>query len=265
MTVTSGRNLDNGKLHGIISILSSKSQWMPVNQEKPAEAEWRLWRKANRLWSMEDGTLRQPLGDWLYDLSKCRISNFAYRYQRRLFIRTQSGYRRCRLVQPNKFHETGHTVTREHIPSRAHPVEATTAGQHAWTIIHSTHVLLEVDSCQRPPFFYAFTISDDISTSFAAGSDGSEKYGTDGAFGWMISNDSGERVAAGMGPSRGWRMDSYRAECSGMLSLLRFLIRLGAYTFHVGSWNGTIGTDSRSMLEKLFGTTRVREGDYYKP
>ena len=164
----------------------------------------------------------------------------------------------------------------------------TTAGQHAWTIIHSTNVLPAVDSCQRriatfedylltldaweydllrysTLFFDAFTISNDLSTSFAAGSDGSEKYGTDGAFGWMISNDSGERVASGMGPSRGWRMDSYRAECSGMLSLLRFLIRLGAYTFHVGSWNGTIGTDSRSMLEKLFGTTRVREGDYYKP
>lgn len=64
-----------------------------------------------------------------------------------------------------------------------------------------------------------------------------------------------------MGPSRGWRMDSYRAECSGMLSILRFLIRvLGEYVFRVGNWCGTIGTDSQSMLEKLFGNKKVREG-----
>ena len=94
-----------------------------------------------------------------------------------------------------------------------------------------------------------------------AGSDGSEKYGTDGAFGWMISNAVGERAAAGMGPSRGWRMDSYRAECSGMLSLLRFLIRVGEYTFRVDSWCGTIGTDSQSMLEQLFGQSTVRSGE----
>ncbi len=166
---------------------------------------------------------------------------------------------------------------------RAHPVDVATLGQHAWTIIHSTNVSPVLDSSQTriatfedylltldaweydllrhsTLFSDAFTVSDDIRTSFVAGSDGSEKYGTDGAFGWMISNDSGERVAAGMGPSRGWRMDSYRAEYSGMLSLLRFLIRLGEYTFRVDSWSGTIGTDSRSMLDKLFGIARVREG-----
>jgi hypothetical protein len=93
-------------------------------------------------------------------------------------------------------------------------------------------------------FADAFTINDDLRTSFLAGSDGSETYSTDGAFGWMISNGSGERAASGMGPSRGWRMDSYRAECSGMLSLLRFLI-----------------TDSQSMLEKLFGRAKARSGE----
>jgi hypothetical protein len=76
----------------------------------------------------------------------------------------------------------------------------------------------------------------------------------------MLSNVSGERAAAGMGPSRGWRIDSYRAECSGMLSLLRFLIRLGEYTFRVDQWSGTIGTDSHSMLERLFGSKTVKDG-----
>jgi hypothetical protein len=46
-----------------------------------------------------------------------------------------------------------------------------------------------------------------------------------------------------------------------MLSLLRFLIRLGEYTFRVDNWKGTIGTDSQSMLEKLFGRTKVKSGE----
>ena len=54
-------------------------------------------------------------------------------------------------------------------------------------------------------------------------------------------------------------MDSYRAECSGMLSCLRFLIRLGEYTHRTDEWTGIIGTDSRSMLEKLFGKQNLRE------
>ena len=55
-------------------------------------------------------------------------------------------------------------------------------------------------------------------------------------------------------------MDSYRAECSGMLSCLRFLPRLGEYTQRAEGWTGTIGTDSKSMLvEKVFGSENVRE------
>jgi hypothetical protein len=52
-------------------------------------------------------------------------------------------------------------------------------------------------------FADAFTINNDLRTSFLAGSDGLEMYSTNEAFGWMISNGSGERAASGMGPSRG--------------------------------------------------------------
>jgi hypothetical protein len=50
-------------------------------------------------------------------------------------------------------------------------------------------------------------------------------------------------------------MDSYRAECTGMLSLLRFLIRLAVYTNMDDPWRGLIGTDSQSMLDRLYGKT----------
>ena len=54
---------------------------------------------------------------------------------------------------------------------------------------------------------------------YAGGTDGSVKYGTHGSFGWNLSNPEGERMATAMGPSRGSKMDSYRAECTGMLSM----------------------------------------------
>jgi hypothetical protein len=44
-----------------------------------------------------------------------------------------------------------------------------------------------------------------------------------GAFGWAISNDKGERVATGMGPASGASPDSFRAEAYGMLVTLCFL------------------------------------------
>ena len=75
-----------------------------------------------------------------------------------------------------------------------------------------------------------------------------EKFRTNGAFGWMKSNSAGEPAAKGMGPSRGLVMESYHA-----LAILRFLVGVAEYTDMFGGWNGTIGTDSHSMLDSLFG------------
>ncbi|KAI2498549.1 hypothetical protein MHU86_15945 [Fragilaria crotonensis] len=115
----------------------------------------------------------------------------------------------------------------------------------------------EVDLLRHTDLFVdPYTACLELHQGFEAGSDGSEKYGTDGSFGWMISTSQGERVATGMGPSRGYVMDSYRAECSGMLSILRFLLRLSEYTNMIEPWDGTIGTDSQSMLDTIFGRDR---------
>ena len=47
-------------------------------------------------------------------------------------------------------------------------------------------------------------------------------------------------------------MDSYRAECTGMLSFLRFLVRLDHYVNMDDRWRGLIGTDSQSVLNTLY-------------
>ena len=104
----------------------------------------------------------------------------------------------------------------------------------------------------------SFTVSLQHEIGFTAGTDGSEKYVTDGAFGWALGTFDGVRTAWGMGPSRGLRMDSDRAECSGMLSILRFSVRLGKYTNKAEEWSGIIGTDSQSILKTLFSQANVQ-------
>ena len=54
-----------------------------------------------------------------------------------------------------------------------------------------------------------------------------------------------------MGPARGAKMDSYRAECTGMLTFLQFLIRLSLFANMDDPWKGLAGTDSQSMLDRL--------------
>ena len=113
----------------------------------------------------------------------------------------------------------------------------------AWEVDLLRHTELFVD-----PRMTCFSLQ----PQFFAGCDGSSKFGTHGAFGWTISTHLEERAATGMGPSRGEAMDSYRAECSGMLSFLRFLIRLAEFTAMFEPWCGVLGTDSQSLIDRLF-------------
>jgi hypothetical protein len=54
-----------------------------------------------------------------------------------------------------------------------------------------------------------------------------------------------------MGPASGRKPTSYRAEAYGLLSLLRFLIRLREFSHMHEEWSGEIATDSKSVLDTL--------------
>jgi hypothetical protein len=187
--------------------------------------------------------------------------------QRKYFICRRERSHQIFLQRPQQ-------ILLQDIPKRAVPVEITEDGRDRWSIVKRTALIRvhrqptiatfkdyihsleawEIDLLQHSELIAdAFTICLELQDAFAAGSDGSEKFGTDGAFGWALSNMEGERAARGMGPSRGSVMNSYRSECSGLLALLRFLVRLAEYTSMEGTWTGTIGTDSQSMLDTIFG------------
>ena len=283
LTNTKGDRLDPSKLKGQQSLFSTSSTWLAAHQEKPSDTEWKLWAQANRLWSDVEGKLHQPLGHWIQQLPKRRIQHFAYTSRHKLFVRNQHGYIKCRRLRNGVYEENANKLVSIHaLPANVIPVEVEPVDQTRWKVTDVTYLfhqpaqtsrdcatfdeyLANLDAWEydllRHTTLFAdpYTISLEHQTDFRAGSDGSEKHGTEGAFGWMISNREGKRTASGMGPSRGLRMDSYRAECSGMLSLLRFLVRIGEYTQRVEVWSGKIGTDSKSMLEKLFGERNLRE------
>ena len=54
-----------------------------------------------------------------------------------------------------------------------------------------------------------------------------------------------------MGPARGRTLHSYRAEAYGMLSLLRFLLRIKEFTDMHEPLTGVIATDSQGVLDTL--------------
>ena len=62
LVMVSGRGLDNNKLLGKSSLLSRITSHMHVYRERPSDAEWKLWKKANRQWSNDQGRLYQSLG-----------------------------------------------------------------------------------------------------------------------------------------------------------------------------------------------------------
>ena len=110
----------------------------------------------------------------------------------------------------------------------------------------------ESDLLQHTELFLdPYSISVALSHGVRVVSDGSEKYGTHGAFGWMLSDDRGERMATGMGPARGATASAFRAEAFGMLAVTLFLARLGDFTGHFDDWNGVIATDSQSVLDTI--------------
>jgi hypothetical protein len=93
-------------------------------------------------------------------------------------------------------------------------------------------------------------------------SDGSEWYRTQGSFGWAMSHDAGHRVATGTGPARSKNPYSYRSESYGMLALLCFLKRLAEFTNQWDPWQGTVATDSLSLIDTLRGKTYTSADPY---
>ncbi|KAI2506424.1 hypothetical protein MHU86_8050 [Fragilaria crotonensis] len=274
LTSMNGRTLDHNKLSGRHSLLSSFTHGTSIYQERPSESTWKLWSKANTLWSRSDGTLIQPLGDWIIPIHQMHQRHPAYWFAGHLWVRLQEQtYGKCTPTSSDRcFRETRTYCEWSSLPPLAVPMLALQSKPEYWTIAHQTHIL----EINRPPFAGTFTQfvaslpawelellhhvemeEDPFSVALAlehgirAVSDGSDWDQIQGSFGWAMSTDLGERCAKGMGPARSASPHAYRSESYGLLSLLCFLRRLAEFTGKHDPWFGIVATDSQSLIDTI--------------
>jgi hypothetical protein len=280
LTEVSGRYLDRAKYEGRFSASSSCTHGMWIHQHCPSPSEWKLWQRANLLWSDESGKLRQELGPWLYTIDKLRQSHSAYQLDTSLWIRDRQDYRLYELLW--KAGEYRYIPTREwyewqHIPNAAVPVEACGDAMGEWTVVERSTVFVlhrpvplatfEQYVADLEPWEYdllsrtalptdPFSVGLALSHGVRGVSDGSVWLKQMGAFGWTMSTDLGERSAEGMGPAPGAAPNSYRSEAYGMLAMLCFLKRLAEFTYQHEPWQGALATDSLSLVDTVLGIKR---------
>jgi hypothetical protein len=253
-----GTRLDMEKAQGRPGQYSSRSSHLAIHQATPSATEWRLWRRALLIWSDINGLLRQPLGKWVLPLQQHRQRHYAYTHQNQLWIRaneTDFVYNEYRRYEVDEgFHAVCTNKPFSALPSGSMPViVARDEHQDVWQLVippRVDHRYVPAAATSRASNFaghvnalqpweaeilqyteftadpYEFCV--DLQPHLRAVSDGSVRHETQGAFGWSMRNEFGVTVATGMGPARGGgNVTSYRAEAYGMLSILRFLIRMG--------------------------------------
>ena len=278
------------KLHGDHSLQSSVTAGNSIYQERPSDTTWVLWRKANRLWSTKTGNLSLPLGRWTIATPLQRQHHQAYIQHEHLceadyvlWVRMDGRYVGCTQVQGLlTYRETTSGLSHSELPPAAAPVEVWQGTDSLWHVSAYSDVIIPT-RIPVPATFCDFVHSlspwefdllqhmdltrDPFSTSVMlahgvrAVSDGSVWDNNQGAFGWTVSTDTGTRLAQGMGPARGAKVDSYRAEAYGMLATLVFLNRLAEYTTHMEPWFGILATDSQSLLETIAYTVHSPDED----
>ena len=195
----------------------------------------------------------EALGPWILNPRDQRQQHRAY-YQQRgetraeeaLWVKIGDAYTRCKILYDRwHYKETDEHREWHNLPDEMFPVEAWPRlldGQWRLTYCGSKAVPLHprmagafLEFIQRLPEWErellqflelasdAHSVGVAISHGLRVESDGSVWDNNQGAFGWTLSTDQGDRMARCMGPARGARLDSYRAGAYGMLSVLCFL------------------------------------------
>ena len=118
-----GVSLDKSMLAGNPSPTSSVSHWIHINQGRPDESSWRLWREACSHWSYQN-QLHFHLGPWIKPGNTlCRTWPHYYDFQDGdFYIRQDEGFTRCVAIDSIRFHPVSHIAYHPTAPSS--PVQA---------------------------------------------------------------------------------------------------------------------------------------------
>ena len=252
ITTADGINLDYAKLYGHYHpITSANTNIHHFHQERPDDEVWRIWFRANLIWS--DGTqLKEALGGWTIPHSQQRQNAPAYynRPDRSLYLPTADNqYRKYSLsgelsqsdnglnivpilpvsALPTRIRADTSWIQPDHLPSLYRQPSGPPPGtfrsfldQKADWENHLFHSL----ELQLDPFQLLEGLQQ---LPFSCTSDGSVRYQREGSFGWALSFQNGDRPVHCSGPVYGFKPTSYRAEGYGLLSMIRFLLCLSEY------------------------------------
>ena len=249
ITNPNGTHLDDAAYRGEYDDIISHNLGHRVNQAKPNEKAWKVWRKFLHLLCQRDAhhTLRTPLGAWTVPPNE-------YSHQWRFYFSTTED----RLYHNTALGITSHARLRhdfdreetnvvEHLPRDATPVQVS-ATQHTWIlpsrlpkqdsipILEPTHSIMETLET-LPPWerdllagIIFLQPEDEVWTTLCSqqctlASDGSAPAGR-GAFAWILSNNKDNRLVRCNGPAFGYAISSYRAESYGIASILCFLVKM---------------------------------------
>ena len=252
ITLPDGIRLEPNFELGNHSPTSPKCRLHWFYQERPPDDAWKLWQRANCLWSDEHGNLTTPLGAWLFPPSQQRMK-WPFYYDSvtdSLYAHDEGSNYRSYFVNPNRQTQTPiNSFVLDSLPHTASPVTVSQI-QDRWQHDQAILPILQQPPLQQPESFdeylsslahwekelfrsYHTDASSDEVISYLtdpslSASDGSVWKPFIGAFGWILRLPSGKKVSCA-GPAFGYRITSYRAEAYGILSYLRFLYRLKQY------------------------------------
>ena len=244
-----GTRIENSMFWGERDHARLKTKWVKINQECPVDpTSWTAWRNALKRFS-DNKQLNQPLGNWTRKPSELRMDwNFFLDKETQTLYRKHATGIEKYTGNRNKFRWTTMGLA-DRIPESCVPVEVKEAN-NTWYVKNRCHLKLENEP-EDPRSFEEFLsrqekwesklfdsvempMGADAVAEFLANneglivSDGCVK-DKQSCFGWLLVDHNREVLVRCSGPVYGYKISSYRAEAYGVLSSLRFLIRLKEY------------------------------------
>ncbi len=272
ITTAQGNEIDPAIYNGTLESVQAQCTWQCVNQKKPNNATWKVWRQFCRSFTQSRSNrryqLKQPLGNWIVPAAQMR-RQWPYWHDpihNRLLKKTSHTYT-IHLLLRHDFDAdpAGQCST---LPAAAIPVDVTVYA-HTFRVHHhyiqwqlppsvaspqDIQSLIPTLPAWEQQLLQGLTLQVPMSellshlqSPILVASDGSVKDHRS-SFGWVLANHDGLRLLSGRGPAPAAKPTSYRAEGIGILSVLRCFYHLKQ--LHSISVSGTLLCDNKSMIEK---------------
>ena len=274
ITTAGGDKIETAMYHGNPQESVSTTTHHEVTQSNPNGKAWKAWRKLMHLFCNRH-TLKLKhdyLGAWLVPREQQR-RQWPILYDpdgNHIYCQVPTGWTKHEMMYYDYDGSPSATVT--NLPATAVPCDFSTT-QHtirvdryearqlapAQPTSHSIQDLIQ----QLEPWevhllsgLEFLTSEQDVwqalaSTACIFASDGSAPQGK-GSFAWILSDLQGNRMARCSGPVFGHKIGSYRSEGYGILSVLRFLLRMKEIHTHPGDPRShSLKSDSKSMIQVI--------------